>query len=150
MHADPDAFAAEVERLCGPAEAAALRRYLAELAELYRLQLATFIDRNLDSPLDLAGPELVALARRGGFGRLSATSTGGSPTTGCAGCSASRRSTPASRRSARSPPTPSSPSSTSAPASGTRWAASARSPARWPRRRPTPASTFRYDTAVAG
>jgi phytoene desaturase len=71
VRADPDEFAAEVERLCGPGEAAALGRYLAGLAELYRLQLAAFIDRNLDSPLDLAGPELVALARRGGFGRLS-------------------------------------------------------------------------------
>ncbi|WP_029433740.1 phytoene desaturase family protein [Blastococcus sp. URHD0036] len=71
VHADPDAFAAEVEALCGPAEAAALRRYLADLAELYRLQLRTFIDRNLDSPLDLLGPELLQLARRGGFGRLS-------------------------------------------------------------------------------
>jgi phytoene desaturase len=71
VHADPDAFAAEVGSLCGPAEAAAVRRYLADLAELYRLQLSTFIDRNLDSPLDLLGPELVALARRGGFGRLS-------------------------------------------------------------------------------
>ena len=71
VHADPDAFAAEVARLCGPAEADALRRYLADLAELYRLQLTTFIDRNLDSPLDLLGPELIGLARRGGFGRLS-------------------------------------------------------------------------------
>jgi phytoene desaturase len=71
VSADPDRFAAEVEALCGPAEAAALRRYLAELAELYRLQLTTFIDRNLDSPLDLLGPQLATLARRGGFGRLS-------------------------------------------------------------------------------
>jgi len=71
VHADPEAFAAEVAALCGPAEADALRRYLADLAELYRLQLGTFIDRNLDSPLDLVGPELIALARRGGFGRLS-------------------------------------------------------------------------------
>jgi len=71
VHADPEAFAAEVAGLCGPAEADALRRYLADLAELYRLQLSTFIDRNLDSPLDLLGPELVTLARRGGFGRLS-------------------------------------------------------------------------------
>jgi phytoene desaturase len=71
VHADPDAFADEVAALCGPGEADALRRYLADLAELYRLQLGTFIDRNLDSPLDLLGPELVALARRGGFGRLS-------------------------------------------------------------------------------
>jgi phytoene desaturase len=71
VHADVDAFAAGVAALCGPAEADALRRYLAHLAELYRLQLTAFIDRNLDSPLDLLGPELVALARRGGFGRLS-------------------------------------------------------------------------------
>ncbi|SEO97959.1 phytoene desaturase family protein [Trujillonella endophytica] len=71
VHADPDAFAAEVEALCGPAEAAALRRYLTDLADLYRLQVATFIDRNLDSPLDLLGPQLWQLARRGGFGRLS-------------------------------------------------------------------------------
>jgi phytoene desaturase len=67
----PEAFAAEVARVCGPGEADALRRYLADLAELYRLQLTTFIDRNLDSPLDLLGPELWQLARRGGFGRLS-------------------------------------------------------------------------------
>ncbi|MGY1752647.1 phytoene desaturase family protein [Blastococcus sp. SYSU D01042] len=71
VHSAPDAFADEVARLCGPAEADALRRYLADLAELYRLQLRTFIDRNLDSPVDLLGPELVRLARRGGFGRLS-------------------------------------------------------------------------------
>jgi phytoene desaturase len=71
VRADPDAFAAEVARTCGGAEADALRRYLADLADLYRLQLGTFIDRNLDSPLDLLRPELVALARRGGFRRLS-------------------------------------------------------------------------------
>jgi phytoene desaturase len=71
VHADPEAFAAEVAALAGPAEADNLRRYLADLAELYRLQLTTFIDRNLDSPLDLLGPELVTLVRRGGFARLS-------------------------------------------------------------------------------
>jgi len=71
VHADRTAFAAEVEALCGPAEAAALLRYLDDLAELYELQLRTFIDRNLDSPLDLLGPELLQLVRRGGFRRLS-------------------------------------------------------------------------------
>jgi phytoene desaturase len=71
VHADRDAFAAEVEQLAGAAEAARLRAYLDDLAELYRLQLRTFIDRNLDSPLDLLGPELVQLVRRGGFRRLS-------------------------------------------------------------------------------
>jgi phytoene desaturase len=71
VHADPDAFAAEVERVCGPASAVELRRYLAHLAELHRVQLPVFIDRNLDSPLDLLGPELITLARMGGFGTLS-------------------------------------------------------------------------------
>ncbi|RBY95585.1 phytoene desaturase [Blastococcus sp. TF02-8] len=71
VHADPSAFADEVAALCGPVEAAALRAYLADLADLYRLQLDTFIDRNLDSPLDLLGAPLVQLARRGGFRRLS-------------------------------------------------------------------------------
>jgi phytoene desaturase len=71
VHADPDAFAGEVARLAGRAEADRLRRYLADLADLYRLQRDTFIDRNLDTPLDLLGPELVRLIRRGGFGRLS-------------------------------------------------------------------------------
>ncbi|SDX94166.1 phytoene desaturase [Modestobacter sp. DSM 44400] len=70
VHADPEAFAAEVERVCGPAQAVELRRYLAHLAELHRIQLPVFIDRNLDSPLDLLGPELVALARLGGFRTL--------------------------------------------------------------------------------
>jgi phytoene desaturase len=72
VHADPEAFAGEVSRLAGPAEADRLRRYLADLSSLYDLQLRTFIDRNLDTPLDLLGPELVTLVRRGGFGRLSA------------------------------------------------------------------------------
>jgi phytoene desaturase len=71
VHADRTAFAAEVEKLCGVGEATALLRYLDDLAELYRLQLRTFIDRNLDSPLDLLGPELLTLVRRGGFRRLS-------------------------------------------------------------------------------
>ena len=102
---------------------------------------ATFIDRNLDSPLDLLGPELVALARRGGFGRLSRhvervlRRRPAAPAVQLPG--PLRR---ASRRSGRSPPTPSSPSSTSAPASGTRSAASPRCPARWPPPRPTPGS----------
>ena len=70
VHADPDAFAAEVEQVCGPADAVELRRYLAHLAEMHRVQLPVFIDRNLDTPLDLLGPELFTLARMGGFGRL--------------------------------------------------------------------------------
>ena len=71
VHADRDAFAAEVERVCGAGSGAELRRYLDHLVELHRIQLPVFIDRNFDSPLDLAGPELLTLARMGGFRTLS-------------------------------------------------------------------------------
>jgi phytoene desaturase len=71
VSSDPEAFAAEVAALAGPAEADRLRRYLADLSSLYDLQLRTFIDRNLDTPLDLLGPEMAQLVRRGGFRRLS-------------------------------------------------------------------------------
>ncbi|UOY02954.1 FAD-dependent oxidoreductase [Blastococcus sp. PRF04-17] len=56
VHADPDRFARGVAELAGPAEADNLRRYLVDLAELYRLQLSTFIDRNLDSPWTCSVP----------------------------------------------------------------------------------------------
>ncbi|GAB3351456.1 phytoene desaturase family protein [Modestobacter lapidis] len=71
VHADREAFAAEVAQVCGPGSATELRRYLDHLVELHRIQLPVFIDRNFDSPLDLAGPELLALARMGGFRTLS-------------------------------------------------------------------------------
>ncbi len=70
VHADPAAFAAEAERVCGPGAGVEVARYLEHLAELDRVQWNVFIDRNLDSPLDLVGPELLRLIRMGGFGRL--------------------------------------------------------------------------------
>jgi phytoene desaturase len=64
-------MAAEVERLAGPDEA---RRYLAfrdHLGRMYEAEWAGFIDRNFDSPLDLARPlALARLARLGGFRRM--------------------------------------------------------------------------------
>ena len=141
VHADPDAFAAEVAALCGPAEADALRRYLADLAELYRLQLATFIDRNLDSPLDLLGPELVALARRGGFGRLSRhvgavlRRRPAAPAVQLPGALRGRLAVPGDRRLRRHRPAR---HRRRRLAPGR--AASPRCPARWPPPRPTPGS----------
>ncbi|SDG55585.1 phytoene desaturase family protein [Klenkia brasiliensis] len=70
VHADPAAFAAEAERVCGPGAGAEVTRYLAHLRELDALQWDVFIDRNLDTPLDLLGRPLLELARKGGFGRL--------------------------------------------------------------------------------
>jgi len=63
-------MAAEVERVCGPAEAAGYRRFAAYVTKLYRLEMKNFIDRNLDSPLDLMRPGLARLAAMGGFRRL--------------------------------------------------------------------------------
>jgi phytoene desaturase len=70
VHADPEAFAAEAERVCGPGSGAEVRAYLQHIRDLDRLQWDVFIDRNLDSPLDLVGRPMVELARKGGFGRL--------------------------------------------------------------------------------
>jgi phytoene desaturase len=66
-------MAAEVERVCGAAEAAGYRRYVAFVTELHRVQRDRFIDRNVDGPLGLLGPDLVRLARLGGFRRLAPT-----------------------------------------------------------------------------
>jgi len=70
VKADPDAMAAEVERVCGPAEAAGYRRYVTFVETLYRLERDDFIDRNHDSPLGLLTPNLARLAALGAFRRL--------------------------------------------------------------------------------
>ncbi|MEI4271047.1 phytoene desaturase family protein [Klenkia sp. LSe6-5] len=70
VHADPAAFAAEAERVCGPGAGEEVLAYLQHIRDLDRLQWDVFIDRNLDSPLDLVGRPVLELARRGGFGRL--------------------------------------------------------------------------------
>jgi phytoene desaturase len=70
VHTDVEAMAAEIERLCGAAEAAGYRRLVRWLARLYRAQMRDFIDRNVDSPLGLLTPNLARLAALGGFGRL--------------------------------------------------------------------------------
>jgi phytoene desaturase len=70
VHADTETMAAEVARVCGPAEAAGYRRFVEFVTELYRLEMRHFIDRNLDSPADLLGVNLLRLARLGGFRRL--------------------------------------------------------------------------------
>ena len=68
-----DAMTAEIDAVCGPVEAEAFGRFCDWLAELYRLELRHFIDRNFDSPLSLARPlaPLVQLVRMGGLRKLS-------------------------------------------------------------------------------
>jgi phytoene desaturase len=70
VHTDGVAMEAEVRRVCGPRAAAGYRRTREWLTRLYRAEIGSFIGSNLDSPLDLLGPDLVRLAALGGFGRL--------------------------------------------------------------------------------
>ena len=70
VHADVDAMADEITSVCGAAEAAGYRRYVDFVSELYRYEMRDFIDRNIDSPLDLLTPNLARLVALGGFRRL--------------------------------------------------------------------------------
>ncbi|MDO5626986.1 MAG: phytoene desaturase family protein [Mobilicoccus sp.] len=67
-----EAMRAEIERACGPADAAAFDDFVPWLRRLYELEMPHFIDANFDSPLDLVRKPLIAadLVRQGGFGRL--------------------------------------------------------------------------------
>jgi phytoene desaturase len=70
VHTDTDAMAEEIARVCGGPSAAGYRRYVDFVTRLYRWEMRSFIDRNIDSPLDLARPDLLRLALAGGFRRL--------------------------------------------------------------------------------
>jgi phytoene desaturase len=68
--ADVEAMAAEVARVCGPQAADGYRRYVAFVSRLYRHEMRSFIDRNIDSPFDLVSGDLFRLLFAGGFRRL--------------------------------------------------------------------------------
>lgn len=70
VHTDPAVMEPEVARFAGGREALGYRRLRSWLSELYRVQMRSFIDVNLDSPLSLLTPDLARLAALGGFGRL--------------------------------------------------------------------------------
>ena len=70
VHASADAMAAEVAAVCGGPAADGYRRFVAFASQLYELEMRDFIDRNIDSPLDLVRPSLARLAAIGGFRRL--------------------------------------------------------------------------------
>jgi phytoene desaturase len=76
LHVRPgrEAMAREVAEVCGPSQAAAFHRFADWLTDLYELELPNFIDRNFDSPLDLARPlgPALRLLRAGGFRKLAA------------------------------------------------------------------------------
>ena len=70
VHSDVEAMSAEIERVIGADDAAGYERFVAYAERLYRYEMNDFIDRNIDSPLDLMTPNLARLAAMGGFGRM--------------------------------------------------------------------------------
>ena len=70
VHADVDAMAEEISRVIGPGEAAGFRQYVEFVSRLYRYEMRDFIDRNIDTPLDLLSVNLARLVALGGFRRL--------------------------------------------------------------------------------
>ena len=67
-----EAMEAEIREVCGADQAAEFGRFCDWLAELYRLEMPHYIDRNYNSPLSLLRPIVPALGllRNGAFGRL--------------------------------------------------------------------------------
>jgi phytoene desaturase len=67
-----EAMTEEIRRVCGPWEADAFGRFCTWLERLYRLEMPSFIERDFDSPLDLAWPlrPALELVRIGGFRKL--------------------------------------------------------------------------------
>jgi phytoene desaturase len=70
VHSDVDVMADSIRDHCGPGDAAGFRRFVDWLGELYRLEMPHFVDRNLDSPLGLAGRPMLDLVRMGALRRL--------------------------------------------------------------------------------
>ena len=70
VHSDVDRMAAEIDTFIGAKDAAGYRRYVEFVSKLYRYEMNDFIDRNIDSPLDLITPDLARLVAIGGFRKL--------------------------------------------------------------------------------
>jgi phytoene desaturase len=70
---DTNTMAERISSFSGAADADGYRRYVTFVTRLYRLQMRDFIDRNFDSPLDLAGLSLAKLVALRGFSRLTPT-----------------------------------------------------------------------------
>ena len=73
VHSDTEAMVQEIATTVGPDDAAGYRRFVDFTTQLYRYQMRDFIDRNIDSPLDVMTPNLARLAAIGGFGRMAPT-----------------------------------------------------------------------------
>ena len=70
VHTDPDRMAAEIAEVASDRDAAGYRRLVDYLRTLYLIERDSFIDRNLDSPLQLLGSAGIRLMGLGGLRRL--------------------------------------------------------------------------------
>ena len=70
VHADPLRMEEEIARVCGPEHVRGFRDFSAFVDKVYRYEMRDFIDKNMDSPLSVATPNLARLAAVGGFRRL--------------------------------------------------------------------------------
>lgn len=70
VYSEVDRMAEEISSVIGPEEASGYRRYVDFVSQLYKYEMRDFIDRNIDSPLDLLTPDLARLVAIGGFRAL--------------------------------------------------------------------------------
>jgi phytoene desaturase len=70
IHADTDQMEAEIAKNVSASDAMGYRRYVDFVTKLYKYEMNDFIDRNIDSPLNLLTPNLARLIALGGFRRL--------------------------------------------------------------------------------
>ncbi len=71
VHANADEMEAEIAKTISSKEALGYRRYIDFVTKLYKYEMNDFIDRNIDSPLNLLTPNLARLIALGGFRKLS-------------------------------------------------------------------------------
>lgn len=70
VHSDTEKMEAEIAHTVSASEALGYRRYVEFVTKLYKYEMNDFIDRNIDSPLNLLTPNLARLVALGGFRRL--------------------------------------------------------------------------------
>ena len=71
VHANTAQMEEEIRRTVSAEEALGYRKYVDFVTKLYKYEMNDFIDRNIDSPLNLLTPNLARLVALGGFRRLS-------------------------------------------------------------------------------
>jgi len=70
VHSDTKRMQEEIAQTIGGAEAIGYGKYVDFVTKLYKYEMKDFIDRNIDSPLNLLTPNLAKLVALGGFKRL--------------------------------------------------------------------------------